>query len=400
MTPNFKKGFDTICIKDDTSYSSIAHTTPIFASSTYVYESPEKAMEVFRGNEEAFIYGRWNHPNVELVENKLTALESFGIENLEAKGYLFSTGMAAIAALFNSTLSAGGTIIAQGNIYGTTVELLNTLVKNRGVQIVFADFADIDNLKKFAQTEKNIQLFYAETPSNPTISAYDLEVISAIAHSCGAKMAVDNTFATPYLQQPFAQGVDFIAHSTTKFLNGHGTALGGFLIGRDKNFMQQEVWKQRKLQGAMLSPFDAWLLNQGLKTLSIRMDKHCNNAREVAVFLRNHQAINKVNYLGFEDHPHHTIAKKQMREFGGVISFELKAGLEAGIKLMNQVKLCTLTASLGTADTLIQHPASMTHFNVPKEQREKFGITDGLIRLSVGMENIEDIIGDLEMGLK
>jgi methionine-gamma-lyase len=150
----------------------------------------------------------------------------------------------------------------------------------------------------------------------------------------------------------------------------------------------------------MLAPFDAWLLNQGLKTLSIRIDKHCCNAREVAIFLRNHQAINKVNYLGFEDHPHHAIAKKQMREFGGVISFELKAGLEAGIKLMNQVKLCTLTASLGTADTLIQHPASMTHFNVPKEQREKFGITDGLIRLSVGMENIEDIIEDLEMGLK
>ena len=399
MNAQFKKGFDTICIKDDTKYSSIAHTTPIFASSTFVYESPEKAMEVFRGNEEAFIYGRWNHPNVELVENKLAALECFGLAPIQAQGYLFSTGMAAIAALFNSVLKTGDTIIAQGNIYGTTVELLNTIIQDRGVRVIFIDMADIHSLQLLLETEKNIRLIYVETPSNPTINAYDLQSISEIAHSYGAKVAVDNTFATPYLQQAFALGVDFIVHSTTKFLNGHGTALGGFLIGTDIDFMKNQVWKQRKLQGAMLAPFDAWMLNQGLKTLSIRMDKHCSNAKAVATFLKNHPAVNKVNYLGFTDHPQHEIAKKQMRDYGGVISFELKGGLEAGIKLMKNVQLCTLTASLGTTDTLIQHPASMTHFNVPKAQREKFGITDGLIRLSVGIENVEDIIADLELGL-
>lgn len=399
MNDKFKKGFDTICIKDDSVYAPTSHTTPIFASSTFIYESAEKAMDVFRGNEEAFIYGRWNHPNVELVENKLTQLECYAIDDLKAQGYLFSTGMAAIAALFNSVLKTGDTIIAQGNIYGTTVELLNTIIQERGVQVVYTDLGNLETLRELAKASKSLKLIYAETPSNPTINAYDLAAIATIAHECNALMAVDNTFATPYLQQPFAQGVDLIVHSTTKFLNGHGTALGGFLVGRDIDFMKQQVWKQRKLQGAMLAPFDAWLLNQGLKTLSLRMDRHVENARLVAMYLETHTAVNKVNYLGFETHPQHAIALKQMREFGGVISFELKGGLEAGIRLMNRVQLCALTASLGTADTLIQHPASMTHFNVPKAQREQFGIGDGLIRLSVGLEYIGDIISDLEQGL-
>jgi methionine-gamma-lyase len=241
---------------------------------------------------------------------------------------------------------------------------------------------------------------YAETPSNPTLNCYNLKALSDLAHRYKARLAVDNTFASPYLQQPLKFGVDFIVHSATKYLNGHGTGLSGFLVGRDVKFMQKEVWKIRKLNGTICSAFDAWLLNIGMKTLSLRMDKHGANALAVAKFLQQHKAITKVNYLGLKQHPDHALAKKQMRNFGGVLSFELKGGYKAALKLMKKVKFCQLTASLGTIDTLIQHPASMSHYFVSKPQREAFGITDGLIRLSVGIEDVQDVIDDLQQALQ
>jgi methionine-gamma-lyase len=390
-----RKKFDSICVKDSSKYAPFSHTPPIFASSTFIYESPEKAIEVFKGNEKAFIYGRWSHPNVELVEEKLEALESIDYPDLKVKGFLFSTGMAAIAALFHTVLKPGDTIIAQASIYGSTVELLNALIKPLGIEVLFIDFDDIAAVESSIKASKNVRLLYAETPSNPTLSCCDLRALSDLAHRYGAQMSVDNTFATPYLQRPFNFGVDFIVHSTTKFLNGHGNALGGFLIGKDVAFMTSAVWLQRKLNGAMLSPFDAWLLNNGLKTLSLRMDKHCSNAMQVANFLEQHVAVSKCNYLGLRSSAYHELSKQQMTGFGGVLSFVLKDGMEAGIRLMKNVQFCTLTASLGTADTLIQHPASMTHSNMPKAQREASGISDGMIRLSVGIENVEDIIDDL-----
>ena len=395
---NSRKKFDTICVKDSSRFASFSHTPPIFASSTFIYESPEKAIEVFKGHEESFIYGRWSHPNVELVEEKLEQLEALNTK-IELKGFLFSTGMAAISALFNSILKPGDAILAQGNIYGTTVELLNSVMAPRGIEIYYADFDELDQIENLLVNHKNINLIYAETPSNPTISCYNLKDITILAHQYSAKMSVDNTFGTPYLQQPFLFDVDFVVHSTTKFLNGHGNALGGFLIGKDVEFMKKNVWKERKLNGAMMSPFDAWLLNNGLKTLSLRMDRHCVNALKIATFLESHPLIARTNYLGLISSKYHELATKQMFDYGGVLSFELKNGLNASLHLMKSIKHCTLTASLGTTDTLLQHPASMTHYNMPTKQREHYGITDGLIRLSVGIENVEDIIEDLNRAI-
>ena len=212
-------------------------------------------------------------------------------------------------------------------------------------------------------------------------------------------MACDNTFATPYLQQPFQYGVDFIMHSTTKFLNGHGTAIGGILLGRDMEFMNRKAFPTFKLLGGNSNPFDAFLLINGMRTLEVRMERHCHNATEVASYLETHAAVAKVNYTGLSTHPDFNIASKQMRHPGAMMSIELKGGLQAGIDMMNKLKMCTRTVSLGTCDTLLCHPASMTHYGVSKEQREKYGITDGLIRMSIGMENVQDIILDLEQAL-
>jgi methionine-gamma-lyase len=307
--------------------------------------------------------------------------------------------MAALAALYQSILKPGDKILAQGNIYGTSIDYFNQYEDDFGIDVIYADFKNLKELESILKAEKKIKLLYTETPSNPTLNCYDLTALSKLGKKYGAKVAVDNTFASPYLQQPLKFGVDFILHSGTKYLNGHGTGLSGFLIGRDVAFMKKHVWKIRKLNGSICAPFDCWLINVGIKTLSLRMEQHCANAMAVAKFLQSHPAVSKVNYLGLKEHPDHTLAKKQMRKFGGVLSFELKRGYTAGERLMKKIKLCKLTASLGTIDTLIQHPASMSHSFVPKEQREAYGITDGLVRLSVGIEDVEDVIADLKQAL-
>jgi methionine-gamma-lyase len=396
--PNQKSslGFASIASQDNfpSDINITPHSSPIFTSSTYVYESPEKAQRVFEGKEEGFIYSRWSHPNAELVEGKLEQLETFGL-NIEAKALVFSSGMSAISALFQSVLRPGDALLAQGNIYGTAVDYFNHYGEALGIEIIYADFAKLNELESFLKKKKKVKLIYAETPSNPTLNCYDLKALSSLAKKYKAKLAVDNTFASPYLQQPFKFGVDFIVHSSTKYLNGHGTGLSGFLVGKDIDFMKKEVWKIRKFNGTICAPFDAWLLNLGMKTLSLRMEQHCTNALQGAKFLQSHPAISKVNYLGLKDHPDHKLARAQMKNFGGVLSFEMKGGYKAGEKLMKNIRFCKLTASLGTIDTLIQHPASMSHSFVPKTQREKYGITDGLVRISVGIEDIADVIADL-----
>jgi methionine-gamma-lyase len=302
--------------------------------------------------------------------------------------------MAAIAAVFQALIKPGDKILVQGNIYGTTIDYLNHFSAQTGFENVYADLKNLNEVEALFKKHK-FKVLYCETPSNPTIACYDLEKLSNIAHKHGAKVVVDNTFATPLLQQPLHLGADFEIDSSTKFLNGHGTGISGAVIGADKNFMEKDMWKIRKLNGSIISPMDAWLLNLGMKTLSVRMEKHCSNAMKVAEYLSKHKAVKSVNYLGLKSHPDHKLALKQMCGFGGVLSFELKDGYKAAKKLMGRVKLCHLTASLGTTDTLIQHPASMSHYFVPKKQRNAFGITDGLVRLSVGLENAEDIIEDL-----
>lgn len=268
-----------------------------------------------------------------------------------------------------------------------------------GIEATIIDLRDLNKAAEAIKNDSKIKLLYLETPANPTIQCVDIDALAKLAKQYNLIVAVDNTFATPFLQQPFKYGVDYVFHSTTKFLNGHGTAIGGALIGSDIEFMETRMTKVHRLLGGNSNPFDAFLLTQGMKTLEVRMERHCSNAAKVADFLQAHSAINKVNYLGLTSHPDHATSKKQMTHPGAMLSFELKDGLEAGKKFIDKLQMCLRAVSLGTCETLLSHPASMTHYGVPKEKREKYGISDGLIRMSVGIENIADILNDLEGSL-
>ena len=396
-----QNGFNSITSRDifNKELNVNPHTLPIYTTSTFIYESPEIAQQIFGRKVEGFVYSRYSHPNAQLVEEKLEKMETFGLD-IKAKALLFSSGMTAVSNLFQSLLRPGDCIIAQGNVYGTSVDFFSHFTEVYKMEVVYVDFKNTDEIETLLKTKKNVKLLYCETPSNPTICCYDLNILGKLAAKYKVKLAVDSTFASPYLQQPFKYGADFVIHSATKYLNGHGTALGGILIGRDYEFMNNKVWKVRKITGGICSPFDSWQLNNGMKTLSLRVEKHCANALAVAKYLQAHPAIKEVHYLGLKDHPDHALAKKQMKNFGGVLAFDLKQGYKAGNKLMKKIKFCHLTASLGTIDTLLQHPASMSHSFVAKEQREQYGITDGLVRMSVGIEDVQDIIQDLEQALK
>ena len=317
---------------------------------------------------------------------------------LQAKGILHASGMAAISTLMLAVLKPGDKILTHFSLYGGTDELVQKILPPLNISAEIIDLRDL-NKAESAMKAGGIKMLYLETPANPTIQCVDLEALCKLAKQYNIIIACDNTFATPFLQQPFRYGADFIVHSTTKFLNGHGTAIGGILLGRDIELMKGHVTKVHRLLGGNANPFDAFLLIQGIKTLELRMERHCANAMEVANFLEKNKAVGKVNYVGLESHPDHTVAMKQMRRPGGMLSFELKNGLQAGIDFMNKLKMCVRTVSLGTCDTLLSHPASMSHAGIPKEQRDKYGITDGLIRMNVGIENVQDIVADLEQAL-
>lgn len=381
--------------KQDPNY---AHLVPIYASSTYVFDSAEQGMKRFDNKEEGYIYSRWGNPTMTEAEDKIAALETFGL-NTEAKGILHASGMAAISTLMLSALKPGDKIITHFSLYGGTEELVSKILPAFGITAIIADLRDLQKAADIIKADKAIKMMYLETPANPTIQCVDIEELSALAKQHNLVVACDNTFATPYLQQPFRYGVDYVVHSTTKFLNGHGTAIGGILLGRDIEQMKTRITKIHRTLGGNSNSFDAFLLIQGIKTLEVRMERHCHNAMEVAHYLEAHPAIAKVNYTGLSNHPDHYTAMKQMRHPGAMLSFELKGGLQAGINFMNKLKMCVRTVSLGTCDTLLSHPASMTHYSVPKEEKEKYGITDGLIRMNVGIENLQDIITDLEQAL-
>ena len=381
--------------KQDPMY---AHQVPIYASSTYVFDDAEQGMRRFSGKEEGYIYSRWGNPTITEAEEKIAAMETFEMP-LEAKGILHSSGMAAITTLMLATLKPGDKILTHFSLYGGTNELVTNILPGLKIDAIIADLRNPETAETILKADPAIKMLYLETPANPTIQCVDLMELVIIARRYNCIIACDNTFATPYLQQPFRWGVDFIIHSTTKFLNGHGTAIGGILVGQDKDFMNTHVTKVHRLLGGNANPFDAFLLIQGMKTLELRMERHCYNAMEVATYLEKHSAVASVNYTGLISHPDHHIARKQMRHPGAMLSFELKGGLQAGINFMNKLKMCVRTVSLGTCDTLLSHPASMTHYSVPKKEKEKYGITDGLIRMNVGIENLQDIINDLEQAL-
>ena len=392
-------GFGSICVQPGKSDKIILpHNEPIYATTAYTFESTEHAHSLFDDQSKGYVYSRWGNPTVSMAEDKIAALETYG-SNMKAKAQLFSSGMAAIAAVLLACAKAGEKILTQYQLYGTTDELMQKQLRDWNIETLRCDLNDIKQVEALLKTEKSIQLIYIESPSNPMMEVIDIAAVVAVAKKYGCKVAVDNTFSSPYCQRPLLLGADFSVHSATKYLNGHGSGLGGVVIGKDIAFMKNELWLKVKLLGANSNAFESWLLLQGLKTLELRLERHCENAKKVAAYLESNKQVTKVNYCGSKNHPQKNIIKKQMYAHSGMLSFELKGGLKAGIKLMNKVTLCKMVTSLGTLDTLIQHPASMTHVNVPRERRIAAGITDGLVRLSVGIENVNDIIADLEQGM-
>lgn len=399
------KGFETICIHGGhREESNRAHLTPIYASSTYTFDSAEQAVDIFQGKEKGYVYGRFGNPTINEAEEKIALMEAYKLNDshgnpLQLKAILHASGMAAVTTMLLSNLKAGEKIITHHSLYGGTQELIDKILPDLGIESVIVDFHNPEEVEEAIKNNDSITLMYIETPANPTLQCIDIAQLSTLGKSYGLTVCADNTFATPYLQQPFKYDVDYVMHSTTKFLNGHGTAVGGILIGRDIEKMNTVVTKKHRLLGANCNAFEAFLLTNGLRTFPLRMQKHCSNAEKVAEFLNTHPAVKRVNYLGLDNHPDYHIAQAQMKHPGALMSFELKGGYEAGLTFMNNLQLCTNAVSLGTCDTLVSHPASTTHVGVKPEDRIKFGITDGMIRMSVGMETIEDIIADIEQSL-
>ena len=366
---------------------------PIYQTSTFIFDSAEQGGRRFALEEAGYIYTRLGNPTTTVLENKIAVLEE------GEAGVAMSSGMGAISSTLWTVLKAGDHIVTDKTLYGCTFALMNHGLTRFGVEVTFVDTSNLDEVKN--AMKKNTRVVYLETPANPNLKIVDLEALSKIAHTNpNTLVIVDNTFATPYMQKPLKLGADIVLHSVTKYINGHGDVIAGLVVTNKELADQIRFVGLKDMTGAVLGPQDAYYIIRGMKTFEIRMERHCANAKKVVEFLNKHPKIEKVYYPGLETHPGYEIAKKQMKDFGAMISFELKGGFEAGKTLLNNLKLCSLAVSLGDTETLIQHPASMTHSPYTKEEREAAGITDGLVRLSVGLENVEDIIADLEQGLE
>lgn len=363
---------------------------PIYQTSTFKFESAAHGAALFKGEKDGYIYTRMLNPTIQAMENAVAELES------GHKALGCGSGMAAISNAFIALLKAGDHVICSKSVYGPTMTLLHNVMSKFNVESTFVE-TDIEGEIEKA-LKPNTKMIYVETPANPMISITDLKKASEIAHKNKAFLVVDNTFMSPALQQPLSLGADVVVHSMTKFLNGHADVVGGIIVVKDEE-MYQTMRKTLNQHGGVIDPFNAFLVHRGLKTLAIRMERHCQNAEKVADFLVKHPKIKYVKYPGLKDHPNYEIGLKQHKGFGGMLSFELKGGFSAGETLMNSVKLCALAVSLGGVETLIQHPASMTHLSMGAEARKSAGITEGLVRLSVGIENVQDIIDDLEQAL-
>lgn len=367
--------------------------TPIYQTSTFIFDTAEQGGRRFALEEGGHIYSRLGNPTTDVLEKRMAILE---------KGEAcvsFASGMGAIAATFWTFTKAGGHILADKTLYGCTYALLSHGMTKFGVDVSFIDMSNLDEVRSNLRPDTSI--VYLETPANPNLKIVDIAAVAKIAKekAPNTKVVVDNTFATPYITNPISFGADIVVHSATKYLNGHGDVIAGFAIGSGEDMLKMRLEGLKDFTGAVLGSFEAYLIIRGLKTLEVRMERHCSNAMKVAEFLEKHPKIDAVYYPGLKGHPGHDIAKKQMSCSGGIMAFEIKGGLEAGKKLLNSLELCSLAVSLGDTETLIQHPASMTHSPYTREERLNSGITDGLIRLSVGLENINDIIADLEQGL-
>ncbi|MEA5143930.1 MAG: methionine gamma-lyase [Oscillibacter sp.] len=375
----------------DTQYGAL--TTPIFQTSTFVFDSCEQGGRRFAGQEDGFIYTRLGNPTVAVLEAKMAALE--GGEACVAA----SSGMGAISAALWTIAGAGKHIIADGTLYGCTFALLNHGMTRYGVEVDFIDTSDLSAVK--SHLKENTCAVYLETPANPNLKITDIAAVAQAAHAYNPEIKVvcDNTFASPALQNPLALGADVVVHSGTKYINGHGDVICGFVVGKADFCSEVRMFGLKDMTGAVMDPFSAFLVLRGLKTLEIRMQKHCENAKKIAAFLDASDKVEKVYYPGLKNHVGHEIAARQMKDFGGMLSFEVKGGRAAGMNLVNSLHMITVAVSLGDAETLIEHAASMTHSTYTEEELAASGIPAGLIRLSAGLEDAEDIIADLEQAL-
>jgi methionine-gamma-lyase len=365
-------------------------SVPIYQSSTFAFKSAEQGAALFQGKEEGYIYTRIGNPTTKALEDCVAMLEN------GCGGLATASGMAAIATVLLTFLNRDSHLISTDAVYGPSRTVVENELSRFGIQSDFVDTSDSGNIKK--RLRPDTRLLFIETPANPTMSLTDIRACAALAREHGLILVVDNTFSSPVLQNPLDLGADIVIHSLTKFLNGHSDVVGGMIVAKDENHFKR-LRKVLTLLGGTMDPHQAWLVLRGVKTLALRVKKSQDNAVELARFLESHPRVKWVNYPGLESHPQHALAKRQMKGFGSMLCFGLKGGFEAGRKMINSVRLCVLAVSLGGVESLIQHPASMTHAGVPEEERKKAGIADDLIRLSVGCEDFEDLKDDLEQAL-
>lgn len=394
-----KISIEFLCVKEYNDDKNVTpHQLPIYATSSFSFDHVEESAQIFNGEKDGYVYSRYGNPTVEVVAQKLADLEGYGT-GLKTYGFMTSSGMSAISVLMMALLRSGDTILTQEDLYGGTTELFQKVLSNLGIKVLYCKFDDIEVVEHMIQTNRNIKMIYFETPANPVLTCIDIYAVAKIAKKHGVWSCVDNTFCTPVIQQPLGMGVDFVIHSTTKYLNGHGNSIAGVIISHlDK--LKNQIGSSLKLIGATCNPWDAWLINNGMKTLYLRMLKHSENAGKLAEYLHTHPRVNQVNYNGLKSNRYHEIAIKQMKYFGGMLSFEVDGGAQRAFNVINNLKYCTIAPTLGDVDTLVLHPATSSHLKVDKTVREANGITDGLIRVSVGIEDVTDIIEDFEQALK
>lgn len=367
-----------------------AVNVPIYQSSTFAFRDAAHGEALFAGAEDGYIYTRLGNPTIDVLEKTVASLEN------GAGGVATSSGLGAVSSVYMALLGAGAHIVSTASVYGPSRGLLEKHLSRFGVEATFVNTSDLDNLRKALRG--NTRLVYIETPSNPCMQLTDIAGAAEIAHQHGSLLAVDNTFASPYLQRPLELGADVVLHSVTKFINGHADVVGGVIVAKDDDV----VARLRELMvatGCNMDPHQAYLVLRGLKTLGIRIERAQEGAMTIARWLEKHPKIEWVRYVGLPSHPHYELASRQMSGFGSMIAFEVKGGVEAGRRLMNNVQLAILAVSLGGVETLIEHPASMTHASMSRQAREEAGFTDGLVRYSVGIEDTDDLIADLEQAL-
>lgn len=368
-----------------------ALTPPLHLTSTFAFETAEAGGEMFAGDRPGHIYSRISNPTCDLLEQRIATLE--GAE----AGLALSSGMGAITSVLWTLLAPGDEIIVDETLYGCTFSYMRHGLTKFGITVTHVDMTDPENLR--SQISDKTRVVYFETPANPNMRLVDIAAVSKIAHEQGASVVVDNTYATPYLTRPIEHGADIVLHSATKYLGGHGDVVAGLVVGTLEQITEIRLVGMKDMTGAVMAPFNAMLVLRGLKTLALRLDRHCASAAIVADYLEAHPAVGKVHFPGLESFEQHDLAKRQMAEPGAMIAFELDGGFEAGLDMMNSLKMILRAVSLGDAETLIQHPASMTHSTYSPEERAAHGISDGLIRLSVGLEEVDDIIADLDQSL-